>query len=269
MSDAFEEDTKEHKLHLHIWPCSAFLTEAVSFSALPDLSRRRHVLLQWMMIFNHHQQETEIPTEIRILPTWPCPHWTNDDFQSWPTRGRNSHKPGRMGRWVLWGEDWTKVELEQRRFLCQPKEIAINSLENVLGPTDWDNVLTIDLRVWSAPPLPPFFVLSLSLLLLIVLITIVIIVVVPILLPSFLCISASSPSSVSLRPVFWNVCTFVLKNSRKQGTCVKKQETMFVFKQPCKNSFLAFFLLLRFLKDLKRFLKDFLKKVLAKDIESF
>ena len=89
MSDAFEEDTKEPKLHLHIWPCSAFLTESVSLSALPDLSRRRHVLLQWMVIFNQDQQETvctEIPT-IRILPTW-----QNGDFQPWPTRDRNSYR---------------------------------------------------------------------------------------------------------------------------------------------------------------------------------
>ena len=171
-----------------------------------------------MVIFNHGQQETEIPTEIRILPTWPCPHWKND-FQPWPTRDRNYHKPGSMGRWVLWGEDWTEVELGQRRFLCQPKEIAIDSLENVLGPTDWDNVLTIDLRVWSAPPLPPFFVLSLSLLLLVLIVsTIITIVAIPILLPSFLSISASSPSSVSLRPVLLNIYAIVMKQPRKQET---------------------------------------------------
>ena len=69
MSDAFEEDIKEHKLHLHIWPCSAFLTQTVSLSALPDLSRRRHVLLHWMVIFNHHQQGT-VCTEIPTIRIW-------------------------------------------------------------------------------------------------------------------------------------------------------------------------------------------------------
>jgi len=31
--------------YLHIWSCSTLLTKAVTLSALPDLSRRRHVLL--------------------------------------------------------------------------------------------------------------------------------------------------------------------------------------------------------------------------------
>ena len=40
-----KKDCKGWASHLHIWPGSTFLTEAVTLSTLPDLSWRCHVLL--------------------------------------------------------------------------------------------------------------------------------------------------------------------------------------------------------------------------------